>query len=311
MSGMARSGCAVVAAILLAITTVMCGAFAGLDRTVMGSSTKKPVELAASAYSDFLAGLPSLPPLDLGINIPGVTEVFDNVTGVLPWDYGAGLTLGNSGGLGIQAWDPSSPLFTAVAESVGSNTANPNLWGGAASLVGIETLLGGFTNTESYANLYDPLGSTCLICDTFQMLGPGNTDLFQWTTVLPIPFIGGGSPEFEAWILGQPVFDTATVFQTGLPTGPFTGLGNAFDYSPLANGFTNPVTGVETIPGQAAAELTSLLGTNVGANLSMLLGTNLGADLSSLLTSVGADFGRQLSTDLGTLLPTLLTSLIP
>lgn len=232
---------------------------------------------AASSYSSFFSDLPSLPPLIVGLNIPGVFDGFNNLTGFLPWDYSIGLTLGNAGGLGIQPWAPDNPIFSLVAESVGTTSG---AWPGVASLVGVETLLGGFTNTESYANFFDPTGTTCLICDTFSLLGPGNTNLFSWTTDFPI----GGLPQFE---LTTPLASF----------GPE--LGNAFDYSPLANGLVgDPTTLMSAIASGPASSLTAEL-TNLAPTMS--------ADLSALLGSLGAN----LTADVSTLLPTLLTGLIP
>ena len=193
---------------------------------------------AAPPYESLFASLPSLPPLLLGLNIPGVEDVFINITGVLPWDYAFGATLGNSGGLGIQAWDPSNPPFTFVAESVGT-TGQP--WPGVGSLMGIETLLGGFTNTESYANTFDPTNTTCVICDTFTLLGPLNTELFgSWTSDIPL----GGLPQFE---LTTPLASF----------GPE--LGNAFDYSPLANGLVgDPTTLMSAVATGPASLMTEL-----------------------------------------------------
>lgn len=217
---------------------------------------------AAASYGSFWSDLPSLPPLILGLDNPGVSDVFENVTGVLPWDYAVGLTTGNSGGLGVQAWAPDNPLFSFVAESEGTTSG---AWPGVASLVGIETPLGGFTNTESYANYFDPTGTTCIICDTFSLLGPGNTDVFSWTTDIPI----GGSPQFEL----------------STPLGNFgPDLGNAFDYSPLENGFvSDPSTAASSIAGDSAAlinDLSTNLGPNIGNDLTTVL-TNLSADMST------------------------------
>jgi hypothetical protein len=328
---------------LLTLTAMMNSAFAyGQIGDTASSAAEIPVQLtaytdtisnaaadaasaAAPPYETLFASLPSLPPLPLGLNIPGVEDVFINITGVLPWDYAFGAALGNAGGLGIQAWDPSNPLFTFVAESVGT-TGQP--WPGVASLVGIETLLGGFTNTESYANTFDPTNTTCIICDTFTLLGPFNTPLFSWTSDIPL----GGSPQFE---LTTPLANF----------GPE--LGNAFDYSPLANNFDPPavLAGAAGAAASLVGELGSPMGSNVGADLSALLpnvGTEIGdvvnflggpvgavidlelllgglagnpADLTLLAGNVGADLDASLlstlSADLGTLLPTLLANLIP
>jgi hypothetical protein len=268
-----------VSAGLLALTAVMIGGFGfggsadpaaairtvhtPMQRAAYGSDTAASaatdVASAASAaappYESLFASLPSLPPLLLGLNIPGVEDVFINTTGVLPWDYAFGATLGNSGGLGIQAWDPSNPPFTFVAESLGT-TGQP--WPGVASLMGIETLLGGFTNTESYANTFDPTNTTCIICDTFTLLGPLNTQLFSWTSDIPL----GGLPQFE---LTTPIASF----------GPE--LGNAFDYSPLANGLVgDPTTLMSAIASGPASLMTEL--TTVAPTIS--------ADLSAPLTVV-------------------------
>jgi hypothetical protein len=247
---------------------------------------------AESSYSAFFSSLPSLPPLILGLNIPGVFDAFNNVTGFLPWDYGYGLTIGNAGGLGIEAWDPTNPMFSLVAESVGTTTG---AWPGVASLVGVETLLGGFTNTESYANTFDPTGTTCLICDTFSLLGPGNTDLFSWTTDIPI----GGLPQFE---LSTPLASF----------GP--DLGNAFDYSSLANGLVSDPAALSSVtsdPALLVNDIINALSTNlapsVSYDLSTLL-TNLSADVSTTIPNLLA---ANLAADAATIIPTLLASLIP
>lgn len=272
---------------LLTLTAMMNSAFAyGQIGDTASPAAEIPVQLtaytdtisnaaadAASSYSSFFSDLPSLPPLILGLNVPGVFDAFDNVTGVLPWDYAVGLTTGNAGGLGVEAWAPDNPLFSLVAESVGTTSG---AWPGVASLVGVETFLGGFTNTESYANTFDPTGTTCLICDTFSLLAPGNTDLFSWTTDIPI----NGSPQFE---LSTPLFSL----------GP--DLGNAFDYSPLANGFvSDPSAALSSIAGDPAALIN---------DLSTNLGPSIGNDLTTLLTN--------LSADMSTSIPTLLASLVP
>ena len=200
----------------------------------------------ATSYSPYFSDLPSLPPLILGPNIPGVFDAFDNVTGFLPWDYGFGLTIGNAGGLGIQAWTPDNPMFSLVAESVGTTTG---AWPGVASLMGVETLLGGFTNSESYADTFDPTGTTCLICQTFTLLGPGNTDLFSVTADVPV----SGPPQFE---LSTPL----------LSVGP--DLGNAFDTSPLANGLlSEPAAALSSVTSDSALlvnEIINLLSTSWG-----------------------------------------------
>jgi hypothetical protein len=213
---------------LIALTTTMIAApayAAPIDSLLAPATSSAPVALmaygadtaanaanaaasaatdAASSYSSFLSALPSLPPVIAGLNVPGVFDVFSNLTGFLPWDYSFGLTIGNAGGLGIEGWAPTNPLFDLVAESVGTTTG---AWPGMASLIGIETLLGGFTNTESYANFFDPTATTCLICDTFSLLGPNNTDLFSWTTNIPI----GGLPQFE---LSTPLGNLARPWET-------------------------------------------------------------------------------------------------
>src|SRR5271163_67742 len=287
-----------VSAGLLALTAVMIGGFgfggSADPAAAMGALVHTPVQLAAygsdtatSAATDVTSAasaaappyeslFASLPPLLLGLNIPGVEDVFINITGVLPWDYAFGATLGNSGGLGIQAWDPSNPLFTFVAESVGT-TGQP--WPGVASLIGIETLLGGFTNTESYANTFDPTNTTCIICDTFTLLGPLNTQLFSWTSDIPL----GGLPQFE---LTTPLASF----------GPE--LGNAFDYSPLANGLVGDPTTLMSAIASGPASLTTELTT---------LDPTISADLSALLGNLEAN----LAADVSTLLPTLLTGVIP
>lgn len=272
---------------LLTLTAMMNAAFAyGQIGDTASPAVEIPVQLtaytdtisnaasdAASSYSSFFSDLPSLPPLILGLNIPGVFDAFDNVTGVLPWDYAVGLATGNAGGLGVEAWAPDNPLFSLVAESVGTTSG---AWPGTASLVGVETLLGGFTNTESYANTFDPTGTTCLICDTFSLLAPGNTDLFSWTADIPL----GGAPQFE---LSTPLFSL----------GP--DLGNAFDTSPLANGFvSDPSAALSSIAGDPAALIN---------DLSTNLGPSIGNDLTTLLTN--------LSADMSTSIPTLLASLLP
>lgn len=292
---------------LLTLTAMMNSAFAyGQIGDTASPAAEIPVQLtaytdtisnaaadaasdAASSYSSFFSDLPSLPPLILGLNVPGVLDAFDNVTGVLPWDYAVGLTTGNAGGLGVEAWAPDNPLFSLVAESVGTTSG---AWPGVASLVGVETFLGGFTNTESYANTFDPTGTTCLICDTFSLLAPGNTDLFSWTTDIPI----NGSPQFE---LSTPLFSL----------GP--DLGNAFDYSPLANGFvSDPSAALSSIAGDPAAlinDLSTNLGPSIGNDLTTLL-TNLSADMS---TSIPDPLTGNLAADMSTIIPTLLASLVP
>lgn len=286
---------------LLALTAVMIGGFGfggSADRAAAMRTVHTPVQLAAYGsdtatsaatdvasaasaaappYESWFANLPSLPPLLLGFNTPGVEDVFLNsITGELPWDYAFGATLGNSGGFGFQAWDPSNPLFTFVAESVGT-TGQP--WPGIASLVGIETLFGGFTNTESYANTFDPTNTTCMICDTFTLLGPLNTQLFSWTSDIPL----GGLPQFELTT----------------PLGSFgPELGNAFDYSPLANGLVGDATTLMSAIASGPASLTTELTT---------LAPTISADLTALLGNLGTN----LAADVSTLLPTLLTGVIP
>ncbi len=255
---------------------------AGTD--TIGNAASDP----ASSYSSFFSDLPSLPPLILGLNDPGVFDVFENVTGVLPWDYAVGLTTGNAGGLGVQAWAPDNPTFTFVAESVGTTSG---AWPGVASLMGVETPLGGFTNTESYANTFDPTGTTCIICNTFTLLGPNNTDLFSFTTDIPI----GGSPEFE---LTTPLASF----------GP--DLGNAFDYSPLANGLvSDPAAALSSIAGDPALLINDLtnLGPSIGNDLTTLL-TNLNSDMSGIIPDL---LTGNLAADAATTIPTLLASLVP
>ena len=235
-------------------------------------------------HSDAIfAALPSLPPVLAGLNIPGVVDAWNNLTGFLPWDYSLGLTLGNAGGLGVEAWAPSNPIFDFVAESTGTTSGD---WPGVASLVGVLMAMGGFTNTESYANFYDPTSSTCLICNTLTILGPGNTDLFRWTSVIPL----GGLPQFEL----------TTPLASFSPE-----LGNAFDYSPLANDPPAILASLASYPSQLMGGLSGLAPT-IGADLSAYLTSltpTITADLSALFANLGAD--------LSTTLPMLLTSLIP
>lgn len=299
---------------LLTLTAMMSSAFAygaTIDSTVVPSTSSAPVALMAygtdtastvanaaadaassgSAYDAIFAALPSLPPVIAGLNIPGVVDAWNNLTGFLPWDYSFGLTLGNAGGLGVEAWAPSNPIFDFVAESTGTTSGD---WPGVASLVGVLTTMGGFTNTESYANFYDPTSSTCLICDTLTILGPGNTDLFRWTTEIPL----GGLPQFE---LTTPLASL----------GP--ALGNAFDYSPLANDPPTMLASLASDPSQLVGGLSGLapkIGADLSAYLTSLTPT-ITADLSTLLANLGANVGASLSADLSTMLPMLLTSLIP
>ncbi len=291
---------------LLTLTAMINSAFAYGQIGDTASPTEEiPVQLTAyndtisnaasdvaSSYSSFFSDLPSLPPVILGLNIPGGFDAFANTTGVLPWDYAFGLTTGNAGGLGVEAWAPDNPLFSFVAESVGTTSG---AWPGAASLVGVETPLGGFTNTESYANTFDPTGTTCLICNTFSLLAPGNsgnTDLFSFTADIPI----GGSPQFE---LSTPLFSL----------GP--DLGNAFDTSPLANGFVSDQSAASSsIAGDPAAlinDLSTNLGPSIGNDLNTLL-TNLSADMS---TSMPDLLPGNLAADAATVIPTVLASLVP
>ncbi|HZE16165.1 MAG TPA: hypothetical protein VE197_10895, partial [Mycobacterium sp.] len=112
------------------------------------------------------------PPLGaFNFNIPGLIDLY-NTGAILPHDYGYGLTLGGG------------PLFSFVAESQGTSS-------GIASDVGLQTLLGGFDNVESYANSF--AGTTCLICDQFSLVGPGGVDLITSKTDIPI----GALPAFE------------------------------------------------------------------------------------------------------------------
>jgi hypothetical protein len=139
--------------------------------------------------------------------------------------------------------------------------------------MGIETLLGGFTNTETYANTFEPTDTTCLICDTFTLLGPQDTQLFSWTSDITL----GGSPQFELTT----------------PLGSFgPDLDNAFEYSPLANGLvSDPTTvllAIASDPASLTTELTTLAPT-ISADLSALLGhlgANLAADVPALLAGV-------------------------
>jgi hypothetical protein len=280
---------------LLTLTAIMNSAFAygHTAGAVAPTAVEMPVQLASytdtignaasdaagSSYSSLFSSLPSLPPLILGLNIPGVFDAFDNVTGVLPWDFSFGVTIGNAGGLGVEAWAPDNPLFSLVAESMGTTSG---AWPGVASLIGVETLLGGFTNTESYANVFDPTGTTCLICDTFSLLGPGNTGLFSWTTNIPI----GGLPQFE---LSTPLFSW----------GP--DLGNAFDYSPLANGLVgDPTAALSTLaasPAPALTDIANTLGTALtgySAALPTDIANTLSATLSSYIAALPADVANTL-----------------
>ncbi|MBV9321945.1 MAG: hypothetical protein JO106_18890 [Mycobacterium sp.] len=278
----------------------------GTDTASTVANTAADAASSGSAYDAIFSALPSLPPVIAGLNIPGVVDVWNNLTGFLPWDYSLGLTLGNAGGLGVEAWAPSNPIFDFVAESTGTTSGD---WPGVASLVGVLTAMGGFTNTESYANFYDPTSSTCLICNTLTILGPGNTDLFRWTTEIPL----GGLPQFEL-------------------TAPFASfgpeLGNAFDYSPLANDPPATLASLASYPSQLmgslsgiaptisadlSAYLTSLTPT-ITADLSaylMSLTPTITADLSAPLANLGANVAANLGADLSTLLPMVLTSLIP
>jgi hypothetical protein len=259
-----------VAATRSADTPVRLAAYGSDAASSAATDVASAMSAAAPPYESLFGSLPSLPPLLLGLNSPGVEDVFDNVTGVLPWDYAVGATLGNSGDLGIQAWDPSNPVFTFVAESIGT-TGQP--WPGVGSLIGIETLLGGFTNTETYANTFEPTDTPCIICDTFTLLGPQDTQLFSWTSDITL----GGSPQFEVTT----------------PLGSFgPDLDNAFEYSPLANGLvSDPTTVLSAIASDPASLTTALttLAPTISADLSALLGhlgANLAADVPALLTGV-------------------------
>ncbi len=288
--------------------------------------TDTAVDAASGGYNAIFDLLPTWPTETVGLNIPGAVNVFDEVPGWLPWNYGLGFSIGNDGPLGIQEWAPSNPLFDVLAESMGTTQGE---WPGVGSLLGLLTPVGGFTNIESYANWYDPTATNCLICDTFHLLGPGGNDLFRWTTDFPI----GQLPQFGLSILGTPIFGA--------------NLGDAFDYSPLANNFDAPAVPAAAAgaPASLVGELGGLMGSNVGADLSALLsngGTEIGdvvnflggpvgagvdvalllgglagnpADLTLLAGNVGADLAGSLSStlsaDLGAQLPTLLAGLIP
>ena len=262
---------------------------------------------ANTGYDAFWQALPTWPTLTVGLDIPGVFNGFDNLFGWTFWNYGLGFSIGNDGPLGIQEWAPSNPFFDVVAESMGTTQGE---WPGVGSLVGLLTPMGGFTNIESYANWYDPTGTTCLICNTFTLLGPDNTDLFSWTTNIPI----GGLPQFE---LTTPLASF----------GP--ALGNAFDVSPLANGFDDPpamLSSMASAPAQLVNDLTSTLSASLGptidADVSALL-TSLSADVSTtipnlLAANLAADaatipnlLAANLAADAATIIPTLLASLIP
>ena len=339
---------AAAALLALATTTVAAPAYrAPIDAALAPAASSAPVALMAygadtaantastaadaaanTGYDAFWQALPTWPTPTVGLDIPGVLNGFDNLFGWTFWNYGFGFSIGNDGPLGIQEWAPSNPFVDVVAESMGTTQGE---WPGVGSLVGLLTPMGGFTNIESYANWYDPTGTTCLICDTFHLLGPLDTPLFSWTSDIPIP--GQGLPEFGLSILGTPIFGA--------------NLGDAFDYSPLANNFDPPavLAGAAGAPASLVGELGGPMGSNVGADLSALLpsvGTEIGdvvnflggpvgagadlalllgglagnpADLTLLAGNVGADLAASLlstlSADLGTLLPTLLASLIP
>jgi hypothetical protein len=301
---------------LLTLTAIMNSAFAYGDTAgaVAPAAVEMPVQLASytdtignaaanaasdaagSSYWSLFSRLPSLPPLTLGFNIPGVFDAFENVTGVMPWDFSFGVTIGNAGGLGVEAWAPDNPLFSFVAESVGTTSG---AWPGVASLIGVETLLGGFTNTESYGNMFDPTGTTCLICDTFSLLGPGNAFLLSWTTNIPI----GGLPQFE---LSTPLFSL----------GP--DLGNAFSYSPLANGVVGGLTAVLlTLAASSAAALSDIanaLSTPLSSYVAALpadVANTLGAALTGYAAALPADIVNALLPGIAANIPALVTSLLP
>jgi hypothetical protein len=253
------------------------------------------------AYGQLFSILPTWPTPTVGLDIPGVFNGFDNLFGWVLWNYGLGFSIGNDGPLGIQEWAPSTPFFDVVAESMGTTQGE---WPGVASLVGLLTPIGGFSNIESYANYYDPTNSTCLICDTFHLFGPADTNLFSWTTDFPI----GQLPQFEMSILGTPLFGT--------------NLGDAFDYSPLANNFDPPaaLSSLAVDPTQnVLTDFVSFLGgsANASADLALLLGGLAGnqADLTLLLGNVGTDLAANLSSatsaELAATLPNLLVGLIP
>jgi hypothetical protein len=284
-----------------------------LMSSVTDTATNAAVDAAVNtgAYGALFSALPTWPTPTVGVDIPGVFSAWDNLFGWVLWNYGLGFSIGNDGPLGIQQWMPSNPFFDVVAESYGTTQGT---WPGVASLVGLLTPLGGFTNTESYANFFDPTGTTCLICDTFNLLAPGGTSLFSWTSDIPLPT--QGLPEFGLSILGTPIFGG--------------NLGDAFDVSALANGFPALVNDPPAALSSLATDPTSyfsdylnglvtFLGgpTAADADLALLLGSLAGnsGDYVALLGNISADLSANLSSTIGSelasVLPNLLVNLIP
>ena len=250
---------------LLTLTAMMNAAFAygaPIDGAVAPATTDVPVQL--TSYADTLSspaadvlsaadatyvassgytppssyGLPPLGPFNFGTTVPGL-GTFDvyNTGGILPYDYGVSLT--------------GDPAFSFVADSQGTSA-------GLASNVGAQTLMGGFDNVESYANMFN--GTTCLICDQFSLLGPGGIDIFTSKTDIPI----GALPQFEL-------------------TTALGSIGSSLPdlYYPL-DSWSTGTSALASDPASSLTDIVNPLAASAGSDVSLFL-ANLGGQIDAAL----------------------------
>jgi hypothetical protein len=170
-----------------------------------------PVELTAvdGAAADVPPGA-----LNFDFTVPGMgTYDIWETGGLLPTDYGYGLTFVGDG-----------VSFSGVSQGTSA---------GLSSTVSLETAMGGFSNTESYATSY--WGLACLICNTFEITDPSGTAVI--------------TAETDIFLKGSPQFDLTT------PWGTFDFPSSGVTVSAMAE----PLTGLSALAGDPASSLPDLL----------------------------------------------------
>lgn len=169
------------------------------------------------SYDSAAGGLSDLPPLgafNFDFTVPGLGtfDIYDT-GGILPTDYGYGLTF---------AGDDIS--FTSVSQGTSA---------GLSSTVTLQTAMGGFSNTESYATSY--WGLACLICNTFQITDPSGAAIITADT--------------DIYLNGPAQFDLTTPWGT-------------FDFPPsdvTASALAEPLMGLSALASDPASSLSNLL----------------------------------------------------
>jgi hypothetical protein len=187
---------------LLALAAIGSAAFDAVSRSIeLTSSEGAATEVPPGA-------------LNFDFTVPGLgTYDIWQTGGILPTDYGFGLTFVGDG-----------VSFSAVSQGTSA---------GLSSTVSLETAMGGFSNTESYATSY--WGEACLICNTFEITDPSGTAV--------------ATAETDIFLNGSTQFDLTTPWGTlDFPSSAVT-----------ASAMAEPLMGLSALGGDPASSLADFL----------------------------------------------------